>query len=57
VLKVINDVRAVRAAQVHEKVVAVIHHVHHERIHLFVADPICRVNVFERLRVPKAVAP
>jgi hypothetical protein len=30
------------AAQVYEKVVAVIHHVNHERFHLFVTDPICR---------------
>jgi hypothetical protein len=53
--RVFHDIGAVRAAQIHEKVVAVIHHVNHERLHLFVADPICRVNVFQLLRVPEAI--
>jgi hypothetical protein len=43
------------AAQVHEKVVAVIHHVHHERLHLLVADLICRVHVLKLFRVPEAI--
>jgi NAD(P)-dependent dehydrogenase (short-subunit alcohol dehydrogenase family) len=55
VLEVINDVRAVRAAQVHEKVVAVIYHVGHECFDLFVADPICGVNVLKLFRVPETV--
>jgi hypothetical protein len=33
----------------------VIHHVNHERLHFFVADPICRVHVLKLFRVPEAI--
>jgi hypothetical protein len=53
--EVVNDLRAVRAAQVHEEVVAAIYHVDHKGLHFLIVNLIRCVHVFQFRTVPKKV--
>jgi hypothetical protein len=54
-LKIVNNLRSVRAAQLHEKVEAVIHHVGHERLHVFIAKFASCVHVLQFLGIAEAI--
>jgi len=53
--EVVNNLRAVRAAHLHEEVEAVIDNVGHELFHLVVGEAASRVHVFQFLGIPKTV--
>ena len=54
-LEVVHDFRTVRAAHLHEKVEAVVHHVGHERFHVVIAQFTGRVQVLQFFRVAEAI--
>jgi hypothetical protein len=51
--EVFNDLGAARAAQFHEEVVAVIHHIDHKRLHLLIVDLIRRVHILQPFGIQK----
>lgn len=53
--EVVNDLRAVRTAHLHEEVEAVINDIGHELFHLVVGEAACRVHVLQFLGIPKTV--